>query len=133
MQISLEKPSVLERRMKVEVPEERISIEVESRLIKLVKTLKIDGFRKGKTPLSIVRQRYAASVRDEVVGETLQSTFSEALVSESLKPAGQPLIDEVAADLGSGLVYTAVFEVFPIIEPASLEKVKVVKFNCEIA
>ena len=132
MQISLEKPSVLERRMKVEVPEERISIEVESRLIKLVKTLKIDGFRKGKTPLSIVRQRYAASVRDEVVGETLQSTFSEALVSESLKPAGQPLIDEVAADLGSGLVYTAVFEVFPIIEPASLEKVKVVKFNCEI-
>jgi trigger factor len=132
MQISLEKPSVLERRMKVEVPEERISTAVESRLVKLVQTARIDGFRKGKTPLSIVRQRYAASVRDEVVGETLKTTFSEALASESLQPAGQPVIEEVAAEVGAGLTYMAAFEVFPVIEPASLEKVDVAKLNCEI-
>ena len=87
MQISLEEPSVLERRMKVEIPEERISTDVESRLAKLVQTVTIDGFRKGKVPLSVVRQRYTASVRDEVVGETLQSTFSEALTSKGLQPA----------------------------------------------
>ena len=132
MQISLEEPSVLERRMKVEIPEERISTDVESRLAKLVQTVTIDGFRKGKVPLSVVRQRYKASVRDEVVGETLQSTFSEALTSKGLQPAGQPAIDEVLSKVGSGLTYTAVFEVFPVIEPASLEKVNVVKLSCDI-
>ena len=133
MQISLEKPSTLERRLTVEIPEDRIVGQVQTRLEDLRKTVRIDGFRQGKAPLTVVRQRFGRRVRDEIVGEILQNSFSEALSQEALRPAGQPLIDPVSSEPGNGLRYTATFEVFPEITLAPVETLQVVRATCEIA
>ena len=132
MQISVEKSSNLERRLTVEVPEERIEEQVDSRLQNLRKSVRIDGFRQGKAPLKVVRQRFGERVRAEIVGEMLQSTIAEAMTSEDLKPAGQPVIDPVSSAPGKGLSYTATFEVYPEIELVPVDKLEIEKFNCEI-
>ncbi len=119
--------------MTVEVPEDRIASEVQSRLENLRKSARIDGFRQGKAPLTVVRQLYGRRVRDEIVGEVLQSSFSEAMTSEALRPAGQPVIEPVSSAPGDGLKYTAIFEVFPEIELAPLADLKVTRETCEIA
>ncbi len=132
MHISVEKSSPLGRRMTVEVPEERIATEVQTRLDKLTKTARIPGFRQGKAPQKVVRQQFGPRVRDEVVGEILQSSFGEAMNKEDLRPAGQPVIDKVENTLGNGLRYTAVFEVFPQFELAPFEQIKLVRKTCDI-
>ena len=132
MQISVEKSSELERRLTVEVPEERIETQVHSRLEDLRKTVRIDGFRQGKAPLKVVRQRFGARVRAEIVGEMLQSTISEAMTAEDLNPAGQPVIDPISSPPGEGLSYTATFEVFPEIKLAPFGQLEIEKVTCEI-
>ncbi|MEQ8233281.1 MAG: trigger factor [Gammaproteobacteria bacterium] len=132
MQISLEKPSTLERRLTVEVPEEQIAPKVQSRLADLQKSVRLDGFRQGKAPLSVIRQRFGRRVREEIVGEVLQSSFSEALGQESLRPAGQPVIDPVSAEPGAGLTYTATFEVFPEIALAPVENLALTRVTCSV-
>lgn len=133
MQISLEKPSTLERRLTVEVPEERIAGQVQSRLEELSKTVRIDGFRQGKAPLSVIRQRFGKRVRDEIVGEVLQHSFGEAVTQEALRPAGQPMIDPVSSEPGNGLRYTASFEVFPEFTLAPVEDLQIVRAQCDIS
>lgn len=133
MQISLEKPSTLERRLTVEVPEERIAGQVQSRLEELRKTVRIDGFRQGKAPLSVIRQRFGKRVRDEIVGEVLQHSFGEAVTQEALRPAGQPMIDPVSSEPGNGLRYTATFEVFPEFTLAPVENLQIVRARCDIS
>ena len=76
MQISVESGEGLERRMTVELPAERVNQEIEKRLQRLAKTAKIDGFRPGKVPLSVVRKRYAEQVRGEVFGELVQGNVA---------------------------------------------------------
>lgn len=132
MQISLEKPSNLERRLTVEVPEDQIAPKVQSRLEELRKSVRLDGFRQGKAPLSVIRQRFGPRVRDEIVGEVLQSSFSDALGQESLRPAGQPVIDPVSSKPGAGLTYTATFEVFPEFELAPVEQLALTRTTCEV-
>lgn len=132
MHTSVEKTTTLERRLTVEIPEDRIAGEVQTRLDKLTKSARIPGFRQGKAPAKVVRQQFGARVRDEVVGEILQSSFGEAMNKEDLRPAGQPAIEKVESTVGSGLSYTAVFEVFPQFELAPLEALQVVRRTCEI-
>ncbi|MBT7951132.1 MAG: trigger factor, partial [Gammaproteobacteria bacterium] len=79
MQVSVESTGALERTMRVEVPEEKIATEVETRLQSLTKTTKIQGFRPGKVPLKLIQKRYGAGVRQEVVGELVQNTYYEAI------------------------------------------------------
>ena len=132
MHTSVEKSTTLERRLTVEIPEDRIATEVQTRLDKLSKNARIPGFRQGKAPAKVVRQQFGPRVRDEVVGEILQSSFGEAMNKEDLRPAGQPVIDKVESAVGNGLRYTAVFEVFPQFELAPLENLAVVRRTCEI-
>jgi len=132
MQISVENSSVLERRLTVEVPEERIATETQTRLESLCKSARVDGFRQGKVPMRVVRQRFGKRVRDEIVGEILQSTFGEAMNQEALRPAGQPVIDPVMSEPGAGLKYTATFEVFPEFELAAPEQLQLTRVTCEI-
>ena len=91
MQVSVESGEGLERRMRVELPSEQIDAEVEKRLKKIARSVKLDGFRPGKVPLSIVRQRYAGQVHQEVFGDLVQQSFFEAVGQEKLSPAGEPL------------------------------------------
>ncbi len=127
MQVSVESTGALERKMTVVVPEERIEKEVESRLKSLSKSAKLDGFRPGKVPFNIVRQRYGQQVRDEVMGEVIQSTYYEAVVQEQLNPAGAPTIEPELSEPGKGLEYHATFEVYPEVKPASLAKITIEK------
>ena len=93
MDVSVEESGGLERRIKVEVPEERIEGEVNDRLQTMAKTVNMPGFRPGKVPVKVVMQRYGKQIRDEVVGEIVRTTFQEALGKEQLRPASSPTID----------------------------------------
>ena len=93
MQTSIETLSKLERRLDMAVPAEQIDREVEQRLRKLSRTVRIDGFRPGKVPLKIVAQRYGPQVRSEVIGDAVQKAFSEVVKDQKLKVAGYPRIE----------------------------------------
>jgi len=132
MQVSVEATGNLERRLRVEVPAERINKEIENRLRRVGKTAKIKGFRPGKVPAKVIRQRYGDQVRQEVLSEMMQTSYSEALQRESLVPAGGPQIHPEQAGQDEGLVYTATFEVYPEVELADLDKISVTRPVVEI-
>jgi trigger factor len=125
MQVSVEVSSGLERRMRVQVPAEKIDKEVESRLQRVGRSAKIKGFRPGKVPAKVIRQQYGSEVRQEVLQEVLQSSYSEAVMQEKLQPAGGPTIEPENLEEGKDLTYTAVFEVYPEFELKGLAKIKV--------
>lgn len=127
MQVSVETTSGLERRMTVEVPEERVEKEVQRRLQQLARTTNLKGFRPGKVPMKVVASRFGNDVRQEVINEVIQSTFYEAATQEKLTPAGLPQIEPKSVDAGKAVEYVATFEVMPEIEAASLEGVTLEK------
>jgi trigger factor len=98
MNVTVESTGALERRMRVEVPIERIESEVDSRLKSFGKTARIKGFRPGKVPARVVRQKYGKQVRQEVLGEVMQKSFSDAIMQEKLRPAGGPRIETEGED-----------------------------------
>ena len=125
MQVSIESSTGLERQLKIGIPADKIDQEVTARLQKATKTVSIKGFRKGKVPLKVVKQHYGRGVRQEVVGEIVNSSFYEAIQKEELRPVGQPRIDDIKDAEGQDLEYLAIFEVYPEVELADLKKVKV--------
>ena len=127
MQVSIESSTGLERQLKIGVPADRIEKEVTERLQKATKTVKIAGFRKGKVPLKVVKQQYGKGVRQEVIGEVMNSSFYEAIKQEDLKPVGQPRIDNVTDTEGQDLEYIAVFEVYPEVALADVSKVAIAR------
>jgi trigger factor len=132
MQVSLEKSDGLERRMKVQVPAERVEREVEDRLKSLSKRAKIDGFRPGKVPFTVVKQRFGEQVRSEVVTDLLQSSFNEALAQQKLNPAGGPRIDSINSAPGKDLEFTAMFEVYPEVKLKGLDGLKLERPVAEV-
>ena len=133
MQVSVETTNGLERKITVAIEEERISNVVDGRLQDMTKTVKVKGFRQGKVPLKIVKQQYEQQVRQEVVGDVLQSTLYEAIGQEKLNPAGQPKIDSLKSDPGQGMEYTALFEIYPEVKLGDLSKETVEKPVAEIS
>jgi trigger factor len=125
MQVSVESGEGLERRMRVELPAEQVDQEVEKRLERIARTARMNGFRPGKIPLSVVRRRFGGQVRQEVYGELIQSSFSDALKQQNLHPAGEPQIEPVQDSDSAAFAYTAVFEVFPEFQLAELDKLSV--------
>lgn len=93
MQVSVENTSALERRMTIGVPAERIETEVNKRLQQTARKAKIPGFRPGKVPMSVIRQRYEDGARQEALGDLIQATFYEAVVEQKLNPAGAPAVE----------------------------------------
>lgn len=133
MQVTEESASGLERKIIVEVPAERIDDAVHKKLKDIAKTARINGFRPGKVPLKVIKKRYGLHVRQEVLGDVINESYTEALRQEDYKPAGMPSIEPVkddeeveendgaAADQqGNGFRYRATFEVFPEIQVAEL-------------
>lgn len=114
MQITLETLSALERRMRVTVPAAEIDGEVETRLRKLSRTVKLRGFRPGKVPLKVVEQQYGLAVRQEVLGDTIQKSFGQAVRDRNLRVAGMPRFEPRPADADpAAFEYSATFEVYP--------------------
>jgi trigger factor len=132
MQVSIETTSGLERRMTIGVPAERVEVEIENRLKKVAKQVKIDGFRPGKIPFKVVKQRYGAGVRQEVVGEIMSQTFYEAVTQEKVQPAGQPNVEPKQLEAGKDLEYVATFEVYPSVELADFAAIEITKPVAEV-
>jgi trigger factor len=126
MDVTVESTGTLERRMRVELPIAPIEEQVDSRLKTVGRTAKIKGFRPGKVPAKVVRQRYGKQVREEVLGEVLKQSYSQAVTQEKLNPAGGPKI-ETEDDNGKTFAYTATFEVMPEVILKDLEKIKIEK------
>lgn len=133
MQVSVETTSALERRMTVGVPAERIETEVNKRLQQTARRAKIPGFRPGKVPMSIIRQRYEDSARQEALGDLIQATFYEAVVQEKLNPAGAPSVEPKVFEKGQALEYVATFEVFPEFQVSGLESIAVERLQAEVS
>ena len=132
MTVSLESIGGLERRMKAEVPAERIDGEIEKRLQKVARTAKLKGFRPGKVPMKVVRQRFGDDVRNEVVTEVVQTTWYEAVTEHKLRPVGGPRIETQENSAGADLAFTATFEVLPEIELKGHEGIAVERPVAEI-
>lgn len=114
MQANLETLSGLERRLNVAVPLSEIETQVESRLKQISRTAKMPGFRPGKVPFKTVQQHYGASVRQEVMGATIEKSFGDAVRQQNIKVAGYPKFEPAApADGAAEFKYSATFEVFP--------------------
>ncbi len=133
MQVSVETTQGLERRMKVQVPADRIDNEVRTRLQNLSQRVRISGFRPGKAPMGVVQQQYGAQVGNEVLNEILQNTFYEAVTQEKLRLAGYPRIEPKARKAGETLEYVAVFEVYPDVQIKGLDKVSVEQLAADIS
>ena len=116
MQVSIETTSGLERRLTVGVPAERVDLEVDSRLQKEARSVRLPGFRPGKVPMKVMRDRFGEGVRQQVLGEVMSQSFQEAVIQEKLRPAGQPSIEPRNLEAGKDVEYVATFEVFPDVE-----------------
>jgi len=132
MQVSIETTTGLERRMKVQVPAERVEREVELRLKSMGKRAKLNGFRPGKIPYDVVKKRFGNEIRQEVLGDLLRETCNEAFMQEKVNPAGGPHIDSVNNEPGMDLEFTATFEVYPDIKLSGTEGIQVERPVAEI-
>ena len=127
MRVSVETTSGLERRLTVGVPADRVDSAVDKRLQDAARNVRLPGFRPGKVPIKVMKQRFGAGVRQEVLGEVISQSFQEAVMSENLRPAGQPSIEARKMDAGQDVEYTATFEVFPAVEVISLDDLSIEK------
>lgn len=130
---SLEPASGLERRLRVQLPATHVEREVQSRLKSAGSTVRLKGFRPGKVPVHVVQQRFGPQIRQEVVQDLVQTSWSEAISRAQLQPAGAPKIEMGAAGEGQDLVYTAVFEVYPEFKVAGLETLSIERPETTVA
>jgi len=133
MQVSVESGEGLEKRLLVNVPAEQLNTQIEGKLKEMSRTVRMDGFRPGKVPMRVLRQRYAEQVKQDVYGEVIQTTFYEAAKQENLYPVGLPGIELRENEGSDDLAYTATFEVMPEIKLADISSIKVKKPVTEVA
>ncbi|MCS4308721.1 trigger factor [Rheinheimera pacifica] len=133
MQVSVETTQGLERQVTITVPADKIDSEVKSRLRDLAKRQRIDGFRPGKAPVTLIQKRYGLAVLQEVAGEQMQRHFYDAIIANKLTPAGAPTFAPGQLEQGKDLEFKATFEVYPEVEVKNLDKIEVNKPVVEIA
>jgi trigger factor len=128
MQATVEQISTLERRIHLAVPMQQIETEVTTRLKDIARNTKLDGFRRGKVPMSIVAKQYAGQVRQEVLGDAVEKTFSEAVRANQLKVAGYPRIEpKTDAATPDAIEFSATFEVYPEITLGDISSAKITR------
>ncbi|HSH85362.1 MAG TPA: trigger factor, partial [Guyparkeria sp.] len=133
MQVELQPAEGLTRRLAIEVPANEIDDQVEKRLKDMRGRLRIDGFRPGKAPLTVVRMQYAARVRDDVIGDVMGQSFQKAVEEQNLRVAGQPSIEEVESNKqGENLKFVAAVEVYPEIDLGDLSKLEIETLKSEV-
>ena len=132
MAVTVETLDKLERKMTLTLPVGTIESEVESRLKRLARTVKMDGFRPGKVPMSVVAQRYGYSVHHEVMNDKVGEAFSSAANEAKLRVAGQPRITESTSAADGEMAFDAVFEVFPDVKIADLGTAEVERLDTEV-
>ncbi|MFC0820055.1 trigger factor [Moraxella marmotae] len=124
LQVAVNVLSDKETQLTVKVPVGNIQSKVESRIRSVAKTAKIDGFRKGKVPVSHIRAQYGAGIQQEVINDVIRDTVFEALANEKIRVVGVPNIDDVKLE-DDFLVYQATVETFPKVEIQGLGEIEV--------
>lgn len=132
MQVSVETTSPIERVLTISVPAARIDDKVSSEVAKTAKTIRIDGFRKGKVPVSVVKKRYGQGIRMEAIEQIMRDAYMEALQKESIQPAGMPSIEPKNVTEGADLEFVAKVEVYPEITLADASGITVKRVSSEV-
>ncbi|NDP38828.1 MAG: trigger factor [Rhodoferax sp.] len=132
MAMNVETLEKLERKMTLTLPVGVVESEVQTRLKKLARTIKMDGFRPGKVPMNVVSQRYGYSVHYEVMNDKVGEAFFNAANEAKLRVAGQPRISESAASPEGEMAFDALFEVYPDVKIADLSTAEVEKISAEV-
>ena len=133
MAVTVEALEKLERKMTLTLPVNTIQSEVDVRLKRLARTVKMDGFRPGKVPMNVVAQRYGYSVHYEVMNDKVGEAFSLAANEAKLRVAGQPRISEKEGAPEGDLLFDAIFEVYPDVKIADLAGAEVAKLSAEVS
>ncbi len=132
MQVSVETTAGLERRMTVGVPAGDVDNAVTQKLKETARRVRIDGFRPGKVPVSVVKQRFGDGIRAEVLEEVVRNQYFQALSAEKIVPAGSPKIEFTKDVAGEDVEFVATFEVFPDVKLASFEGFEFEKSTAEV-
>ena len=132
MAVTVETLDKLERKITLTLPVGVIQSEVDVRLRKLARTVKMDGFRPGKVPMNVVAQRYGYSVHYEVMNDKVGQAFATAANEAELRVAGQPRITESETSPEGQMAFDAVFEVFPEVKIADLSTAEMEKVSAEV-
>lgn len=125
MMVTVESTGTLERRMRVELPAAQIEKEVDARLLKVGKSAKLKGFRPGKIPPKVVRQRFGAQVRQEVLSDMMGQSYRDAVIQENLNPVAQPKIEPEVSKDADGFAFVATFEVLPEVRLHGVDKIEI--------
>ena len=133
MSVTVETLEKLERKMTLTLPVDVIKSEVDSRLKRLARTVKMDGFRPGKVPMNVVAQRYGYSVHYEVMNDKVGEAFAQAANEAKLRVAGQPRITEKDGAPEGQLAFDAVFEVYPEVKINDLAGAEVERVSAEVS
>ena len=132
MEVAVERSDGLVRHLRIQLPADRVDVEVLQRLQKATKTASLKGFRKGKVPLKVIKQQFGRSIRGEVVGELINTSFREAVKNNNYRIVGQPQISDLKDVEGAQLEYRAVFEVYPEVVLEDFSKIKIRRSSAEI-
>jgi trigger factor len=133
MAVTVETLDKLERKITLTLPADLIRSEVDNRLKRLARTVKMDGFRPGKVPLNVVAQRYGYSVQYEVMNDKVGEAFAQAANEAKLRVAGQPRITEKDGAPDGQLSFDAVFEVYPEVKFGDLATAEVERLDTEVS
>ena len=132
MAVNVETLDKLERKITLTLPVNVIQSEVDSRLKRLARTVKMDGFRPGKVPMNVVAQRYGYSVHYEVMNDKVGEAFAQAANEAKLRVAGQPRITEKEQSPEGELAFDAIFEVFPEVKIGDLASAEVERVTADV-
>ena len=129
MQVSVEICEDLVRKLNITIPAERVDVEVKNRIVSTAKKIRLDGFRPGKVPVRVVKQRFGDSIRAEVLNEIAGQSFQQAVSQEDLKPVSEPLIEPTVNEEGKDFEFLATFDIYPEIELADCADLEIEKFS----
>ena len=132
MSISIETLEGLQRRVTITVPADKIEAAYKEQLKGYAKNARVDGFRKGKVPHSIIEQRFGLAARQDVLSDEMQRAFFEGIMAEKIALAGRPTFTPNNYQPGQDFSFSATFEVFPEVELKGLENIEVEKPVVEI-
>ena len=133
MQVSVETTSSIGRRLTIQVPVEQVDQAVENRLRETARRVRLNGFRPGKVPMNVVRSRFGAETRAEVVGEVVRQNYLQAISQESLNAISYPEIDLKVNEAGKDLEFIADLEITPEIDLKGIEGVSVERPSADIS
>lgn len=132
MNVTVVSEDGLKRQLKITVPAERVEDLITQRLTELLPNAKLPGFREGKVPMSHVRRKYEAGVRQEVVSDLIRETLFQAIEEQGLKPAGSPTVESMNVLAGQPLEYEASLEVMPEVKLKPLKGFNLTRYNAEL-